>query len=238
MIKFEHTEVVGWQAAIRGMRNPLESWEKSDSVFCDQIEGCSNCPLHRDDGFCGADYVSDKTSGTYSIGKNDHDLMMRLRDAGTDHRKFMRMIVCYVDITAPLYWRKEMDTYRMGVEKNSCSTMHCIQKHEFTLGDFSHEHMTPCGEAALRTSIERLNMARGYYNKKVDKPSECMNWRDYWWDLIQLLPSSYNQKRTYMISYEALANMYHARKEHKLDEWREGFCNWVKSLPYSELITG
>ena len=214
MIQIENTEIAGWMPAMRGMRNPMNSWDKADSKI--------KVPY---------------TPNDFVMGPEDHDLAMRLRKAGTDHRKFIRMVICWVDITAPLYWWKEFDTYRNGVEKNSCSTMHKIASKEFTLNDFSCEHMTPCGLAALGTAIERLNMARGYYNRKIDKLEEGMNWKDYWWDMIQLLPSSYNQRRTVMMSYEALANMYHARKHHKLDEWRE-FCRWVESLPYAELITG
>lgn len=221
MIKFEHTEVVGWEAAIRGMRNPLESWEKSDS------DCVNNFPLF--------DVVFKPR-----LGPNDLSLMMRLRNAGTDHRKFMRMIVVYVDITAPLYWWKEFDTYKVGTVANSCSTMHCIHRKEFTLNDFSHEQLMDCLDGdyeaynsgpgvVLRTTIAMLNMCRDLYLQTKDKK--------YWWQMIQLLPTSYNQKRTVMLNYEVLANIYKSRKDHKLDEWHD-FCAWIWELPYSELITG
>jgi hypothetical protein len=217
MIKCEHTDVVGWEHAIRGMRNPLNSWDKSDSEW---------------DGFGKAD--------GYSIGKNDLDLMKRLRNAGTDHRKFMRMLTVYVDITAPLYWWKEFDTYKVGTVANSCSTMHKIHAKEFTWDDFSHEHLIPYSEChnrklifeapkeVMARIIETLNYFRALYIKTKDKA--------YWWQMIQLLPSSYNQKRTVMLNYEVLANMYKSRKSHKLDEWVE-LCKWIEGLPYSELIT-
>lgn len=217
MLKIENYEVVGWEHAIRGMRNPMNSWEKSDSctkgpVWCGEF--CGNIDCHSEDGLV--------------LGPNDHDLMMRLRNAGTDHRKFMRMIVVYLDITAPLYWWKEFDTYKVGTVANSCSTMHKIAEKEFTLEDFSCEKLyDPLGD--LRPTVDRLNVYRERYLEMKDKND--------WWQMIQLLPSSYNQKRTIMLNYEVLTNMYHARKNHKLDEWRE-FCEWVRSLPYSELIIG
>lgn len=217
MIRIANYEVMGWQAAIRGMRNPMNSWSKSDSHWT------------------GESCVAFKDFKTYEIGPNDLDLMNRLRKAGTDHRKFMRMIVVYLDITAPLYWLKEFDTYKVSTVSNSCSTMHKIHAKEFTLDDFSHEHLiTTNGETyealdVLEEVITALNNNREKYLETKDKK--------YWWQMIQLLPSSYNQKRTVMLNYEVLANMYHARKNHKLDEWRE-FCKWIESLPYSELITG
>ena len=227
MIKFEHTEVVGWRAAIRGMRNPLNSWEKSDSANICLLryndDGCTKC------GSCMCDPL---------IGYNDMDLMKRLRNAGTDHRKFMRMLIVYVDITAPLYWWKEFDTYKIGTVANSCSTMHTIHKKEFTLDDFSCEHIldeTFTGEVIpmtlLEATIKCLNENRANYLSTKDKK--------YWWQMIQLLPTSYNQKRTVMLNYEVLANIYKSRKDHKLDEWHE-FCDWIKKeLPYSDLlITG
>ena len=227
MIKFEHTEVVGWRAAIRGMRNPLNSWEKSDSANICLLryndDGCTKC------GSCMCDPL---------IGYNDMDLMKRLRNAGTDHRKFMRMLIVYVDITAPLYWWKEFDTYKIGTVANSCSTMHTIHKKEFTLDDFSCEHIldeTFTGEVIpmtlLEATIKCLNENRAHYLSTKDKK--------YWWQMIQLLPTSYNQKRTVMLNYEVLANIYKSRKDHKLDEWHE-FCDWIKKeLPYSDLlITG
>ena len=228
MIKFEHDEVVGWEAAIRGMRNPLESWAKSDSDWdYDCIEDPDN-------------FYEYKTKDEFEVGPNDLNLMMRLRNAGTDHRKFMRMITVYVDITAPLYWWKEFDTYKVGTVANSCSTMHCIHKHEFTLGDFSCEHLMDCLDGdyeaynsgprvVLRTTIAMLNMCRELYLQTKDKK--------YWWQMIQLLPSSYNQKRTVMLNYEVLANIYKSRKDHKLTEWHE-FCDWIEKLPHSELIIG
>ena len=215
MIKIENTEVIGWEHAIRGMRNPKNSWENSDSCFCTYRPEC--------EGGC-----------TVFIGPNDHSLMMTLRNAGTDHRKFMRMITVYVDITAPLYWWKEFDTYKVGTVANSCSTMHKIHAKEFTLEDFSTEHLYPeVREAFENTIIKYLNEARKTYNFLSDTPSK----KDAWWQMIQLLPSSYNQKRTVMLNYEVLANIYKSRKNHKLDEWHK-FCDWIESLEYSELITG
>ena len=221
MIKIENVETFGWEAAIRGMRNPMNSWEKSDSVKC---YANANCP-----GIC-----KNNVSGI-CIGFNDFDLMTRLRNAGTDHRKFMRMITVYVDITAPLYWWKEFDTYKVGTVANSCSTMHKIHAKEFTLEDFSCEHIgdvsncDPMYYAALEGVIMALNEARHCFLDTKDKK--------YWWQMIQLLPSSYNQRRTVMLNYEVLINMYKSRRNHKLDEWVE-FCAWIKTLPYSELITG
>ena len=244
MLKIENTEIVGWNAAIRGMRNPMNSWAKSDSQTCTNCNGClpgQECERYK--------------NGTF-IGTNDLDLMTRLRNAGTDHRKFMRMITVYFDITAPLYFWKEFDTYKVGTVANSCSTMHKIAAKEFTLEDFSHEHLksfdwdlsmnnsvdlcidesglhdgsvlySPFG--ILNLTIKSLNTCRKKYLETKDKK--------YWWQMIQLLPSSYNQKRTVMLNYEVLANIYKSRRNHKLDEWHT-FCDWVESLPYSELITG
>ena len=210
MIKIENVEVVGFAAAIRGMRNPMNSWSKSDSCFCPNEPCCEgNCSM--------------------MIGPNDLDLMKRLRNAGTDHRKFMRMIAVYIDVTAPLYWWKEFDTYKVGTVANSCSTMHKIHEKEFTLEDFSCEHLTPWNETVLANLIVELNANRDRYLQTKEKED--------WWQMIQLLPSSYNQKRTVMFNYEVLANMYKSRKDHKLDECRN-FCSWIKTLPYSELITG
>lgn len=209
MIRIENTEVVGWEAAIRGMRNPLESWNKSDTDYEKRYQTAYEFPPN--------------------IGSNDYDLMMRLRNAGTDHRKFMRMIVVYADITAPRYWWTEADTYRMGVEKNSCSTMHTIHKREFILDDFSHEHMSNDVLIELERIIDVLNIRRRDFLETKEKT--------FWWDMIQLLPQSYNQKRTMMMNYEVLSNIYKSRKGHKLDEWNV-LCDWIKKLPYSELITG
>lgn len=209
MIRIENTEVMGWEAAIRGMRNPLESWNKSDTDYEKRCQTAYEFPPN--------------------IGSNDYDLMMRIRNAGTDHRKFMRMIVVYADITAPRYWWTEADTYRMGVEKNSCSTMHTIHKREFILDDFSHEHMSNDVLIELERIIDVLNIRRRDFLEAKEKT--------FWWDMIQLLPQSYNQKRTIMMNYEVLSNIYKSRKGHKLDEWNV-LCDWIKKLPYSELITG
>lgn len=248
MLKIEKTSVYGFEEAIRGMRNPMNSWDKSDSGICkggDDGIGCSNCAVFD----CQHTY-----DHSFQIGKNDFELMTKLRNSGTDHRKFMRMIAVYVDITAPLYWWKEFDTYKVGTVANSCSTMHKIAEKEFTLEDFSHEHLndetyhrewiesamvdedvtsphkvwaTPLG--ILKYTIEMLNCYRAQYLETKDKHD--------WWQMIQLLPSSYNQKRTVMLNYEVLANIYKSRRNHKLDEWHT-FCYWVESLPHSELITG
>ena len=215
MLKLENTEVLGWEAAIRGMRNPMNSWEKSDSSFEDVFEDPEN--------------FHDYYMKSVEIGPNDLDLMNRLRNAGTDHRKFMRMITVYVDITGPLYWWKEFDTYKVGTVANSCSTMHKIAEKEFTLDDFSHEHLTPWNETVLLNLIVELNANREAFLERKSKED--------WWQMIQLLPSSYNQRRTVMLNYEVLANIYKSRKNHKLDEWHM-FCDWIESLPYSELITG
>ena len=226
MIKIENTEIVGWEAAIRGMRNPLNSWEKSDSKWYSIGIPTSNPAAINDK------YLSQK----YCIGDNDLDLMKRLRNAGTDHRKFMRMITVYVDITAPLYWWKEFDTYKVGTVANSCSTMHKIHAKKFTLEDFSCEHLfdTPESEFndsmdVLKEVIDILNLYRDHFVKNPHR-------KDYWWQLIQLLPSSYNQRRTVMLNYEVLANIYKSRRNHKLDEWHV-FCEWIENLPYAELIT-
>lgn len=222
MLKIENFEVFGWEHAIRGMRNPKNSWDKSDSSFEDVFEDPENFHTY---------YMKSE-----EIGPKDLDLMTRLRDAGTDHRKFMRMIVVYVDITAPLYWWKEFDTYKIGTVANSCSTMHKIADKKFTMEDFSCEHLFDfcpnCdtdSETVLRYTISWLNHCREKYLETKDK--------EYWWQLIQLLPSSYNQKRTVMLNYEVLANIYKSRRNHKLDEWHT-FCDWIEMLPYSELITG
>ena len=238
MIKLENYEVLGWEHAIRGMRNPMNSWEKSDSY--DAVD-CGTCGIIDRDGFCEPARHRQECYDhrCYYIGPNDLDLMMRLRNAGTDHRKFMRMITVYVDILAPLYWWKEFDTYKVGTVANSCSTMHKIHEKEFTLEDFSCEHLfydeddplKVCYHYnnALNHTIDALNSAREHYLETKDKK--------YWWQMIQLLPSSYNQRRMVMLNYEVLANIYKSRKTHKLDEWRD-FCVWIEKLPYSELITG
>jgi len=211
MIAIENTAVYGWEAAIRGMRNPMNSWKKIDSVF------------------------SPYYAHGVSIGENDLALMKRLVKAGSDHAKFLRMINLTADVTAPLYWWKEFDTYKIGTVANSCSTMHKIADKEFTLDDFSHEHLFAPG--ILECVIKELNFYRKCYidyDERTDnaKPSK----KELWWQLVQLLPSSYNQKRTVQLNYAVLRNMYHARRNHKLDEWRD-FCAWVETLPYHELIT-
>ena len=206
MIKLEHAVFVSteqMQFIIEGMRNPYNSWDKSDSTYNDLNE--------------------------YKIGANDLDLMKRLSAAGTDHRKFMRMMPVYVRITAPFYWWKEFDTYKVGTVANSCSTMHKIAAKEFTVDDFSTEYLISDSNAMMKTTCDLLNQYREKYLKTKDK--------QYWWQMIQLLPSSYNQTRNVMLNYEVLANIYKSRKDHKLDEWRD-FCKWIKSLPYSELIIG
>ena len=234
MIKIEHVETLGWEAAIRGMRNPMNSWEKSDSEWCLIGTPGTNQAVANDK------YLREK----YCIGNNDLDLMKCLCNAGTDHRKFMRMITVYMDITAPLYWWKEFDTYKVGTVANSCSTMHKIADKEFTLEDFSCEKLItreqplvedvdsvepPNAVWLMNRTIQTLNQYRNLYLQTKDKK--------YWWQMIQLLPSSYNQRRTVMLNYEVLANIYKSRRNHKLDEWHT-FCDWIERLPYSELITG
>lgn len=234
MLKIEKTEVVGWEAAIRGMRNPMNSWDKSDSHYeCLEYNKLSD------------DHQKVYLVDQYIPGLNDLTLMMDLRAAGIDHRKFMRMLIVSADITAPLYWWKEFDTYKVGTVANSCSTMHKIAAKKFELDDFSTEHILSlsdnefefpiiCGVAMTSMGVfsyilDALNFYRKKYLETKDKT--------YWWQMIQLLPSSYNQKRTVMLNYEVLANIYKSRRHHKLDEWHT-FCDWIKTLPYSELITG
>ncbi len=236
MIKIENTDVLGWEHAIRGMRNPLNSWDKSDSVYCGETEVseyCEKCPYvdKEHDGSDGCTIICHNYDDTpiYIVGKNDLDLMKRLAGAGSDHAKYRRMIIVYADVTAPLYWWKEYDTYKVGTVANSCSTMHKIADKAFTLDDFSCEYLNGGAYNALLYAIKALNDARVNYKELGNKI--------YWWQMIQLLPSSYNQKRTVQLNYEVLANMYHSRKSHKLDEWRN-FCKWVETLPYSEIITG
>ena len=224
MRKIENTEVLGWEHAIRGMRNPLNSWAKSDSEV--SICECEHWP-------------HDVKKSFVCLGSNDLDLMKRLRNAGTDHRKFMRMIVVYVDLTAPLYWWKEFDTYKVGTVANSCSTMHKIAEKEFTLEDFSCEHLEGRAMNTLEDVVDDLNYYREHY-LSMDKqkvPHANKKAKELWWQMIQLLPSSYNQRRTVMLNYEVLANIYKSRRNHKLDEWHT-FFDWIEGLPYSELITG
>ena len=219
MIKITNAEVFGWDAAIRGMRNPMNSWNKSDSFLCN-VE-CDECP-ERGNHCQGHNYLD------YVVGDNDLTLMKKLVKAGSDHAKFMRMINVTMDATAPLYWWKEFDTYKVGTVANSCSTMHMIANREFTLVDFSTEHLDDVSLDTFNYIIAQLEYDRRLYIKTKDKK--------YWWDMIQQLPSSYNQKRTIQLNYAVLRNMYHARRNHKLDEWHD-FCSWVESLPYAELIT-
>ena len=234
MIKIEKTEVVGWEPAIRGMRNPKNSWNRIDTDF--KPINCTDC-VHEHD-ICNSETMSECPN----IGPNDHGLMMNLAAGGPVHAKYRRMITVYVDITAPLYWWKEFDTYKVGTVANSCSTMHKIHDKEFTLDDFSIEHVYEDEKFVssktqdmcmphhiFRMWLQTLNMARDAYLETGDKK--------YWWTMIQMLPSSYNQKRTIMLNYEVLAGIYPMRKGHKLDEWHV-FCDWIESLPYSEIITG
>lgn len=263
MIKLENYETMGWEHAIRGMRNPMNSWEKSDTHMC-HLNECDHCDNYRatgPHGFCKMPFI---------IGPNDLDLMKRLRNAGTDHRKFMRQIVVYVDITAPLYWWKEFDTYKVGTTANSCSTMHKLTEKPFEWSDFSFEllmedpngensdtpliisphdrdrALDPANIGAL--TIHMLNACRQSYLTACER-LKLKHWTDaerkhieaqkelFWYQMIQLLNTSYNQKRTVCMNYEVLANQYKSRKNHKLREWRK-FCEWIKTLPYSELITG
>lgn len=228
MIKLEHEVLPSsnqMEFIIEGMRNPMNSWEKSDSVKCYANEKCQGICNENKIGLC--------------VGDNDHSLMQRLAKAGTDHRKFMRMMPVYVRITAPLYWWKEFDTYKVGTVANSCSTMHKIQEKEFTTDDFSCEHLDIRTKALLKETIKILNDYRKLYieyNPDDFEIKSCPSKKDIWWQMIQSLPSSYNQTRNVMLNYEVLANMYHSRKNHKLDEWIE-FCKWIETLPYQDLIT-
>lgn len=261
MIKFENVVLPSaeqWRAIILGARNPMNSWEKSDSYIGCDGGSCDDC--------CNLNY-GERCAEEYQnciIGLNDLDLMKRLAAGGPVHAKYRRMITVYVDITAPLYWWKEFDTYKVGTVANSCSTMHKIAAKEFTLDDFSHEHLKEGGLYILNSTIDMLNKYRlDYLNPEAETLGVK---KDYWWQMIQLLPSSYNQKRAVMMNYEVLANIYESRKNHKLDEWAEhpmvfhgnngydmdpethrikniykdyfGFCDWIKTLPYNELITG
>ena len=226
MIKLENTVLSSpeqMQFVIEGMRNPMNSWDKSDSVKCYANEKCQ--------GICNENKI------VLCAGDNDRSLMQKLSYAGTDHRKFMRMMPVYVRITAPLYWWKEFDTYKVGTVANSCSTMHKIQENEFTLDDFSHEHLVKTN--LLDIIIDDLNSNRTIYNDYDNQSDEFkakFSKKDVWWQMIQLLPSSYNQTRNVMLNYEVLVNIYKSRKNHKLDEWRE-FCKWIEGLPFSDLIT-
>lgn len=223
MIKIDRADTYGWEAAVRGMRNPMNSWDKSDSHYCWEPQypggGCFGCELNSDHN-CRVD--------KYVVGAADLDLMKRLIKSGTDHSKFLRMIGVTCDLTAPLYWWKEYDTYKVGTVANSCSTMHKIHAKKFEREDFSTDHLIPRMKEVLDVTIANLNACRGNYLETNDKK--------WWWQLIQLLPTSYNQKRTVQLNYAVLRNIYHSRKNHKLDEWHT-FCHWIEGLPYSELIT-
>jgi hypothetical protein len=239
MLKIENVETYGWAAAIRGMRNPKNSWDRMDSHPCLEADWSGDCAMVMNDDEPAKDCDPDKYH--FCVGENDFKLMQTLAAAGQDHGKFLRMITVTLDITAPLYWWKEFDTYKVGTVANSCSTMHKIHAKEFTLDDFSHEHlMANCdnheakiyAESAmdvLARTVATLNVYRDMFLQTSDKR--------YWWQLIQLLPSSFNQRRTVQLNYAVLKNIYHARKDHKLDEWHT-LCDWIESLPYSELITG
>lgn len=258
MIKLENTEVVGWEPTIRGMRNPKNSWDRSDSDYrkilskkCDDCgkyelpdeESCDNCWINDTD--CWLENVDQLD---YIVGPNDHKLMMQLASGGPVHAKYRRMIVVYVDITAPLYWWKEFDTYKVGTVANSCSTMHKIHEKEFTLGDFSCEDLgidihaewndgeevrLNLWEESFKAVVWNLELLRNRYNRETNPELK----KKFWRAIIQYLPSSYNQKRTIMLNYEVLAGIYPMRKNHKLDEWHT-FCEWIRCLPYSEIITG
>ena len=223
MLKIENTEVYGWEAAIRGMRNPMNSWEQSDSGSCETWD-CTDCGYYKliPDFHCG-------DTEQFAIGPKDLGLMLSLRKAGTDHRKFMRMITVSCDVVAPLYWWKEYDTYKVGTVANSCSTMHKIHEKELTLDDFSHEHLDDWSLNTLERVIGLMNFNRKALLDTKDKT--------HWWQMIQLLPTSYNQRRTIMLNYEVLTNIYKSRRTHKLDEWHT-FCEWIETLPYFELIKG
>lgn len=233
MIKVENIEVVGWEHAIRGMRNPMNSWYKSDSGICkggaDGI-GCDNC--------CEQPICEHSFDNTFKLGNNDHNLMMKLANGGPVHAKYRRMIVVYMDITAPLYWWKEFDTYKVGTVANSCSTMHKIHSKEFTLDDFSYEHLDIRTKVIMEDIIKALNDYRKLYinyNPDDFEIKGCPDKKLIWWQMIQLLPSSYNQKRTVMMNYEVLQNLYKHRLNHKLDEWND-LCEVIKDLPYSEIF--
>lgn len=259
MLKIEKTEIYGWEAAIRGMRNPKNSWERSDSHPCTVLGEITDKNRSYRCAGCKNEFVG--RPNCIVIGKNDLDLMTRLRNAGPEHAKFLRMITVTCDITGPLYWWKEFDTYKVGTVANSCSTMHKIADKEFTLDDFSHEHLIDyslysCNEVdepvindaphIVCGGLQLLNLTINVLNYYREKYLVAMKTEEYtglptkdiWWQMIQLLPSSYNQKRTVFLNYWVLANIYHQRQHHKQDEWRVTFCDWIKSLPYSNLITG
>ncbi len=234
MITIENTEITGLEAALRGMRNPMNSWDRSDSAPCGEYarrhsiqcycEGCSHDP---------------EAKKYFVVGKADNDLMLRLARQGPVHGKFRRMIVVYADITAPLYWWKEFDTYKVGTAANSCSTMNRIHAKAFTLDDFSYEHLDARCREVLDNIVDVLNSYRELYvNYDLNdfEVKGCPPKKMLWWQMIQLLPASYNQRRTIMLNYEVLANIYRHRRGHKLDEWRD-FCQWIEEMPYSDVIT-
>ena len=226
MIKIENVEVVGWEHAIRGMRNPKNSWDKSDSGYCqrDLLRDCTTC-VHKDHNYPAC-------YSRFDIGPNDYELMMKLAKAGTDHRKFMRMIVVYADITAMQPWWSEFDTYKVGSVRNSCSKMHKIHVKEFTEEDFEHTGIDECGDftkTVFKAVVEQCEVLRKKFNVTQEKK--------YWRALIELLPEGYRMRATVMLNYEVLSNIYKSRRGHKLTEWQD-FCSWIETLPYSELITG
>lgn len=227
MIKIENVETCGWEAAIRGMRNPKNSWVKSDSHKCPYADWDGDCPMVMNGDEPAKDCNPDKYR--FCVGENDFHLMQVLANSGPDDGKFLRMIHVQLDVTAPLYWWKEADQYKVGTVTDSCSTMHKIHAKEFDVNDFSHEHLTDGNLNWLLATIGVLNDNREHFVETKEKY--------FWWQLIQLLPSSFNQRRTWDLNYAVLRNIYHARRNHKLDEWRE-LCAWIKTLPYSELITG
>ena len=233
MLTIENVETYGWKAAIRGMRNPKNSWANSDSHKCPCADWDGDCPMAMNDDEPAKDCDPDKYH--FCVGENDFRLMQTLAAAGQDHGKFLRMITVTLDIAAPLYWWKEFDTYKVGTVANSCSTMHKIHAKEFDVNDFSHEHVEELTGDDYNMSYDFLIRTvdiLNYYRKKFLETND----KKYWWQLIQLLPSSYNQRRTVQLNYAVLKNIYHARKDHKLDEWHT-LCDWIESLPYSELIT-
>ena len=249
MIKIENYEVMGFEHAIRGMRNPMNSWAKSDSQYCYEQPSCHVCPVHEvieetgiekcNEPRCGIDKNGNNVYSHLIVGPNDHELMMKLANGGAVHAKYRRMITVYVDITAPLYWWKEFDTYKVGTVANSCSTMHKIHANEFTLEDFSTDTIADMDSQyylnVLRAVIDGLNCARERYleYKEGQTQIDAVEAKDQWRAMIELLPTSYNQKRTVMLNYEVLTNIYESRKNHKLDEWHI-FCDMIRSLPYAD----
>ena len=233
MIKISNVKVNGFEDAIRGMRNPMNSWHLSDSRYI------SNTDTY----YASEELVEVGHYTSFVVGEKDKELMMKLCKAGPEHRKFMRMITVFTDITAPFYWWKEFDTYKVGTTANSCSTMHTIHKRDLTIDDFSHEHLSERSMDFLKHLVDEINRNRSLYTKGFkgvpgDCPYEVKPYdKDYWWQIIQLLPSSFNQKRTVLLNYEVLANIYRTRKGHKLDEWLK-LCEWFETLPCSWLLTG